>query len=166
MSSIIPVPVIISVGIKTGLGPEGETRNFGSFRIVPVVTTRSGSLEINSWLLLERDGDMVELNDRFVFGVMPRKMLDKICQLTFESDRPSVPMVLTIDDQKWQYPMRARELEYEQVHYEIEVQGEWMKLTEAYVGDILDEEQFMFAERELLPTIDFANYSSVMDQMN
>lgn len=166
MASIIPVPVIVSVGIKTGMGADGVTRNFGAFRIVPYVSNRNGSLEIDSWYLVDPDGDTVDLNDRFVFNIMPRKMLDTICQLTFESDRPDVPMVITIDDQTWTYPMRAREIEYEQVHYEIEIEGDWMRLTEAYVGDLLDEEHFMFAERELLPTIDFGNVSAVMDEMN
>lgn len=164
MSRIIPVPVVVSVGL-TGDGGIGTVRNFGSFRIVPIATTRNGSLEIAGWHYLDLDGEAVDLNDRLLFNVMPRKLLCHICVNTFETEREHLPLVIGIDDQQWRFPMRARELIPNQVHYQVEVEGEWMTVTEAYIGDILGDEQLMFAEREILPTIDFSDPSQVYDEM-
>lgn len=166
MNNIIPVPVRISVGVPAGPDPRGEVRNLGSFRIVPYATTRGGTLDIDGWRLLEEDGETCALDDRMLFGVMPRKLLCIVCQQTFETDRPSMPVVLTIDDETWRYEMRARELEYEQVHYEIEIAGQWMRMIDTYVGDLLDDEHFAFAAREVTPNIDFGHAETVYNDMN
>jgi len=166
MPNIIPVPVTVSVGVPASVDEHGSTKNFGSFKLVPYATTRGGSLDISRWLLLTPEGDPEELEDVSIFTVMPRKLLWYVCQHTFETDREYVPLVITIDDEKWTFPMCARELEYEQVHYMIEVEGDWMKLTEIAISDIIGEEQFVFCEREVLPTIDFADPQAVFDEMS
>jgi hypothetical protein len=165
MPNIIPVPVVVSLGVAASKGDGGGVRNFGSFSLVPYASTRNGTLDIDRWFLL-RSGEAEDLDEAPLFSVMPRKLLWHVCQHTFESELESVSVVITIDDERWMFPMCARELEYEQVHYMIEIEGEWMRLTEVSIGDIISEEQFTFAAREVLPTIDFADPSSVFDEMN
>lgn len=164
MPKIIPVPVNVSVGV-TGDNGRGGVRNFGSFSLVPYATTRNGGLDIERWLYLDRNGDASDLNDRYLFNVMPKKLLCHVCIHTFEEEREHLPLVITIDDQQWTFPIRAVELEFQEVHYQIEIEGEWMTLTEAYIGDMVNEDMLIYAERELLPTIDFAHQDSVFDQM-
>lgn len=165
MPNIIPVPVVVSVGISGDNGV-GTVRNFGSFSLVPYATTRNGGLDIDRWLYIDRHGDTAEMHDRFLFNIMPKKLLCHVCVHTFEAERDHLPLVVTIDDQQWTFPIRARELEFQEVHYQIEIEGEWMTLTEAYISDMVDEDMLIFAERELLPTIDFADHGTVFDQMS
>lgn len=165
MPNIIPVPVMVSLGVAATKDEEGSVRNFGAFNLVPYASTRSGSLDIERWFLL-RGGETEDLEEVPLFSVMPRKLLWHVCQHTFESELEYVSVVITIDDERWTFPMCAKELEYEQVHYMIEVEGEWMRLTEVSIGDVISEEQFTFAAREVMPTIDFADPSSVFDEMN
>lgn len=166
MPNIIPVPVVVSVGISATPQDQRTIRNFGSFKLLPYATTRGGSLDIARWLLMVPGGETRELDEAVLFGVLPRKLLWHVCQHTFESERESIPMVITIDDQSWVYPMCAKELEYEQVHYMVEIEGEWFKVTDVTVNDIVSEEQFAFCEREVLPSIDFGDPSAVYENMN
>lgn len=166
MPTIIPVPVRVSVGVTSPDDKKGIVRNFGSFKLFPYATTRNGALEVAKWLLMTSSGDVEELDDVALFDVIPKKLLWHVCQNTFESDVKSIPMVLTIDDQSWKFQMCAKELEYEQVHYMVEVEDEWMRTTEVSVADLIGEEQFVFCEREVLPTIDFCDISTVLDNMN
>ena len=163
MPNIIPVPVMVSLGVSAA-NDRTNVRNFGAFNLVPYASTRSGTLDIDRWLLM-RSGDISELDETPLFSVMPKKLLWHVCQQTFESEQESIPLVLTIDDERWTYPMCARELEYEQVHYMIEIEGEWLRITEVAISDLVSEEQFAFAAREVLPTIDFADPSAVFDEM-
>ncbi len=165
MPNIIPVPVTISVGVPAGPDENGGTKNFGAFRLVPYASTRGGSLEIARWMLMNSTGDIEELDEVSLFSVLPRKLLYHICRYTFESEREHMPLVITIDDQTWSYPMCARELEYEEVHYMIEVHGEWMKISEVALNEILDEEHYMFCERDALPTIGFGDPEAVFNEM-
>lgn len=165
MPNIIPVPVLVSVGV-TGDNGKGSVRNFGSFSLVPYATTRNGGLDIDRWLYMDRHGETSDLNDRYLFNIMPKKLLCHVCIHTFEEERDHLPLVITIDDQQWRFNMRAIEMEEEEVHYQVEIEGEWMTLTEAYIGDMITDDMLIYAERELLPTIDFADHSSVFDQMS
>lgn len=166
MPNIIPVPVTVSVGVSAKNGERGGVRNFGAFRLLPYASTRNGSLDIVRWLVMSPSGEPEELEDVTLFSVMPRKLLWHVCQHTFEADLESVVVVITIDDEQWTFPMCARELEYEQVHYMIEVEDEWMKITDMSVAELIGEEQFVFAEREVLPSIDFGDPQAVFDEMN
>lgn len=166
MPNIIPVPVTVSVGIAADAGNRGPVRNFGAFRLLPYATTRGGSLEISSWLLMSSSGEPEDLDDVPLFTVLPRKLLWHVCQNTFEAELESVSVVLTIDDERWTYQMCARELEYEQVHYMIEIEGEWIKITEMSLSELVGEEHFVFCEREVLPSIDFADPSAIFEDMN
>jgi hypothetical protein len=165
MPNIIPVPVTVSLGVTAASKEDrGNVRNFGAFSLVPYASTRSGSLDIDRWLLL-KSGEVSELDETGLFSVMPKKLLWHVCQQTFESEVDAIPMVITIDDEQWTFPMCARELEYEQVHYMIEIEGEWLRITEVALSDLISEEQFAFCAREVLPTIDFADPSAVFDEM-
>lgn len=165
MPNVIPVPVRVSVGV-IGDGGVGVVKNFGAFNIVPYATTRNGSLEIERWLYIDQHGDTADLNDRFLLNIMPKKLLCHICVHTFEAEIEQLPLVISIDDERWQFPMRAIELHEEQVHYQVEIEGEWMTLTEGYIGDLLSEDMLIYAAREVLPTIDFADHETVYDEMN
>lgn len=166
MPNIIPVPVTVSLGVAAGDGDQGTVRNFGAFRLLPYATTRGGSLDIARWLLMSPSGEPEELEDVSLFSVFPRKLLWHVCQHTFEADRESIPVVFTIDDQRWTFQMCAKELEYEQVHYMIDIEGEWIKITEMSIAEIIGEEQFVFCEREVLPSIDFGDPQAIFDEMN
>lgn len=157
MPKLIPVPVTVKVSL-------GEV-TYGRFSILPYATPRNDTLEIDRWLVLDKDEEHHELYELLLFSVMPRKILCKVCVETFETGKEQLPVTFTIDDQSWIFPMRARELEYEQVHYEIEVSGEWFRLTDTYVGDIISDEQAMFAEREVLPNIDFGYSHEIRENM-
>ncbi len=163
MPNIIPVPVVVSFGAGDQSGQ--SVRNFGSMNIVPYATTRNGGLEIVNWLIMDRDGETCDLNERMILEVLPQKLLMHICRYTFETDTEWLPLVVTIDDETWTFPMRARELEYEEVHYEIEVECEWTRISEVYVGDIVSEDQTVFAERCVLPSIDFGSQEAVYSEM-
>lgn len=166
MPSIIPVPVTVSVGVSPANDVSGSVKNFGSFKLLPYATTRNGTLEVAQWLLMMANGEAEELEEVSMFEVIPRKLLWHVCQKTFEADIESIPLVFTIDDQQWKFPICARELEYEQVHYMIEVEGEWLKLTELPISEVIGEDQFIFCEREVLPTIDFGDIPSIIENMS
>lgn len=163
MPNIIPVPVAVSFGVGDQSGQ--NVRNFGSMNIVPYATTRHGGLEIVKWLILDRDGETCDLNERMILEALPQKLLMHICRYTFETDIESLPLVVTIDDETWTFPMRARELEYEEVHYEIELEYEWTRISEIYVSDVVGEDQTVFAERSVLPSIDFGSAEAVYSEM-
>lgn len=168
MAKIIPVPVDVRLGVPGGLHgtDDKDPRFFGTFSIVPYATARNGSLEVERWMVLDRNGYSDELNDILLFSVMPKKLLDHVCVSTFETEKPWINLIVDIDDERWFFPIRARELEHEQVHYEVDVDGEWMLLPNMYVGDVLSEEQFLFAERAVLPSIDFGSQEAVLNEMH
>ncbi len=165
MPNIIPVPVVVSVGVSAERG--ATTKNFGSFRIVPYVTTRHGAMEIASWLHMNKAGEAEELVDVALFTLLPKKLLWHICRYTFETDPPkALQIVFTIDDESWSYPIRAQELEYEEVHYMVDVEGEWMRIGEIGLSDILTDDQLIYADREVRGAIDFGDQAAVFDEMN
>jgi len=168
MAKIIPVPVEVSLGVPGGIDGRGEPRFFGKFAIVPYATARNGELEVARWMVLDADGYSEELNERMLFSVMPLKLLDHVLSTTFENEeRDTVDMIVEIDGERWSFPMRARELEdrLDEVHYEIQIYDEWFLLLETFLDDILSDEQFAFAEREVLPCIDFGHAETVMSEM-
>lgn len=165
MPNIIPVPVNIVIGVIPVTGNENYERKFGSFSILPYATNRNGGLDISRWVI-HSGGEFDELDEASLFSIMPKKLLHHICKYTFESEVDSIKIYFQIDDQKWYYPMSAQELEYDQVHYMVEIDGEWHKMTEVPVSEVISEEQLIFAEREVLPSIDFGDPQSVFDEMN
>lgn len=159
MSYFVPVPAEIRVA--------DASRPYGKFFIFPIVSERGGEVQIDRWQTRTAQGEDVGLYDVLLLRMLPRSLLCHICRETFEKEEcPFVTVNFHIDDQKWSYSMRAIEREYEQVHYEIEIDDEWMSLTDVFVGDIIGEEQFPFAEREVLPSISFADPEALYNEMS
>ncbi len=154
----IPVPATISISINN--------RVFGHFDIYPEAKHGPDGLEIVGWTA--KDGNDYDrgLFDILAQTVIPRNVMREVCRLTFENENmPSLPVIFTIGDQHWEMHMRAVEKEYETVHYEIENDGEWMEMIETYVGDIVKEDYFVFAEREVAGSISFGNQDTMYSQM-
>jgi hypothetical protein len=166
MSKLVPVPVQVKM--------ELEGRVCGKFNIFPEAIQSHSGLEIKSWKV-EHEGSTNDLYDVLLISLLPRSLTFEVCKRTFEEledpgnpDSPSatVNFTITIDDESWSWRMRAVEQENETVHYQIDIEGEWMDMINTFVGDIIGEEQFPFAERAVLPQIDFGNRDTVLEQMS
>lgn len=166
MSKLVPVPVEVAYDL--------QGRPFGKFQIFPEAIQSHSGLEVEGWKV-GREERVYDLYDVLLISLLPRGLTFEVCKRTFEEledptdpDSPAatVEFGLTIDEERWTWRMRAVELENETVHYQIDLEGEWMDMINTYVGDVIGEEQFPFAERAVLPQIDFGNRDTVLEQMS
>ena len=154
----IPVPATIKIVMN-------NTR-YNGFNIYPEVRRGQDGLEIIGWTTKDRDDVDRKLYDILAQSVLPRSLMNEVCRITFENESiPSVPVTFTIGEESWVMHMRAVEKEYETVHYEIEIDGEWMEMLDTYVGDLIHEDLFIFAENEVRPSVDFGSQEDVYSQM-
>jgi len=155
----IPIPASVKLALN-GV-------NYGKFDIYPEAKRGPDGLEIVGWTTKDRDGVDRKLYDILAQSVLPRSLMNAVCRYTFESDdHPSVEVVFEVGGESWVLHMRAIEKEWEVVHYEIEIDGEWMEMIDTYVGDLIHEDLFVFAENEVRPSADFGNESAVYEEMN
>ncbi len=149
-----PIPITVQVDVSC------REQRYGHFDIVPYASERSGSLEVVFWRLY-RNGDMIEFNDVLIIEVIPQQLRSRILSETFESDRANddttIPIDIEIDGEEWTFHARARELEYEEVHYEIQIDGDWYRMSETYLRDLIEHEQLMIAEREVQPQVEWGS---------
>lgn len=158
MAYHIPVPAFVRMTLY-GV-------NFGAFKIYPEAKRGADGLEIIGWTVKDKDDVDRNLFDLLAQSVLPRALTNKVCELTFDNeDKPFVPVMFHLGDESWMFPMRAVEKEWETVHYEIEIEGEWMELIETYVGDLIPEDMLIFAEGEVRPNVDFGSDQEVFNQM-
>lgn len=158
MAHHIPVPAAIEVslfGVRQG-----------KIDIYPEATRGGDGLEIVRWTVKDADGVDRQLFDLLAQSVLPRKLMNEVCRQTFENpNNLSVPVMFSVGGEEWAMHMRAVEKEWETVHYEIEIDGEWMDMIDTYVGDLIHEDYFVFAENEVRPNVDFGSASEVYEQM-
>lgn len=139
---------------------------YNYIEIYPQVVRGGYGLEITGWSIKDEEEIMRGLYDVLLFTVLKRTMLHKICALTFENDKcKSIPVEFAIADEVYEFHMRAIEKEHEMVHYEIEINNEWMDLIDTYVGDVIDEEIFSYAENEVQKSIGFGADEEVYEKM-
>lgn len=158
---------LISVSVDVGISCKG--RDYGKFRMVPFTTSRGGPMTVDFWRIL-RTGRTDDFNDVLIVEIIPKALLSRVCRETFEEDDEdgndaTLPVKLTIDEETWTYRMRARELEPEEVHYEIEIEEEWYRLSETFVMDLITGEQMAIGERVVSQTIGFGFGEDVMEEM-
>ena len=159
MSHHIPIPAPVSIAMN-GL-------NYGSFDIYPEARRGPDGLEIIGWTTKDRDGVDRKLYDILAQSVLPRSLMNEVCRQTFErDDNPSVSVIFEVGGESWSLHMRAIEKEWETVHFEVEIDGEWMEMIETYVGDLINEDFFIFAENEVRPSVDFGSQHAVYEEMS
>lgn len=155
----IPIPAAVSISLR-GVG-------YGKFEIYPEAKRGPDGLEIVGWTTKDADGVDRKLYDILAQSVLPRSLMNAVCRLTFENDEnASVEVVFQVGGEAWVLHMRAIEKEWETVHYEVEIDGEWMEMIETYVGDLIHEDLFVFAENEVRPSVDFGNQGAVYEEMS
>jgi len=154
----IPIPASVKVSLY-GV-------SYGAFQIYPEARRGPDGLEIIGWTTKDRDGVDRKLYDILAQSVLSRALMNEVCRQTFErDDNPSVPVMFEVGGETWAMHMRAVEKEWETVHFEIEIDGEWMEMIDTYVGDIIHEDLFIFAENEVRPSVDFGSQEDVYAQM-
>lgn len=154
----IPVPAKVRVSLYG--------KSYGHFDIFPEAKRGGDGLEIIGWTAKDQEGSDRQLFDVLAQTVLPKALMNEVCRQTFERPHtPSVPVMFELGGENWFMPMRAIEKEWETVHYEIEINGEWMEMIDTFVGDIIDEDFFIFAENEVRPSVDFGNEDEVFAQM-
>ena len=159
MAHHIPIPVEVKVALVD--------RHFGKFHIFPEAIYGQEGLEVVSWTVVDDEDNYRERYDLLLTSVISRKILHEVCRLTFENEIcPSVNLKVSIGEEKRSYPMRAVETDQEIVEYEISIEGEWMRLTNVFVGDVLDDDFLLFAELEVRPSIDFGHAESIYQEMS
>ena len=150
MAYPIPIPVRVEISCKD--------QNYGHFEIIPYGSGKGRRAEIVFWRFY-RHKEMIEFNEVLILEVIPVNLRSRILRETFESEyaRPDsvLPIDIMIDGEEWTFPTRARELEYEEIHYEIQIDGEWYRMGETYVRDLIESEQLMIAEREVQPQVEW-----------
>lgn len=155
----IPVPAKIKITLFGS--------RYGVFEIFPEAKRGGDGLEIVGWTVKDKEGLDRQLFDVLAQTVLPRSLMHEVCRLTFERPhQPSVPVEFEVGDESWQLHMRAVEKEHETVHYEVEIDGEWMEMIDTYVGDLIHEDYFIFAENEVRPNVDFGHEDEILAQMN
>jgi hypothetical protein len=148
-----PIPITVRVDVSC------KEQRYGHFDLIPYGSARGGSLEVVFWRVY-RDRDMIEFNDVLIIEVIPPALRSRILYETFESERAgentTLPIQIEIDGEEWTFHTRARELEYEEVHYEIQIDGDWYRMSETYIRDLIEHEQLMIAEREVQPQVEWS----------
>lgn len=159
MAHHIPIPANINLSLRNV--------KYGKFQIFPEARRGPDGLEIVGWTTKDSDGVDRQLFDILAQSVLPRSLMSAVCRLTFESpDNPSVEVLFEMGGEQWALHMRAVEKEWETVHYEVEIDGEWMEMIETYVGDLIHEDLFIFAENEVRPSADFGSEGAVYEEMS
>lgn len=139
---------------------------YSKFKLYPRVRNADGGLDIIGWATKNGRGVKVDLYDAHVSCCLNTPLLNHVCIVTFEREnRNQVDVKFEIDGESWEYPMRAVEYDDETVHYEIEIDGEWMDTMSTFVGDIFTEEHFPFAENVVLSSMEFGRTDEVYAQM-
>ena len=154
----IPIPAAVNLSLN-GV-------KYGKFDIYPEAKRGPEGLEIVGWTTKDRDGVDRKLYDILAQSVLPRSLMNAVCRYTFENEEhPSVGVIFDVGGEAWILHMRAIEKEWETVHYEVEIDGEWMEMLDTYVGDLIHEDLFIFAENEVRPSVDFGNQDAVYAEM-
>ncbi|MFZ3481719.1 hypothetical protein [Sphingomonas sp. 3-13AW] len=148
-----PIPITVQVDVSC------KEQRYGHFEIIPYGSGRGGSFGIVFWRLY-RDHEMIEFNDVLIVEVIPPKLRSRILLETFEAaeadERTTLPVQIEIDGEEWTFQTRARELEFQEVHYEIQIGGEWYRMSETYLRDFIEHEQLIIAEREVQPQVEWS----------
>lgn len=162
MAELIPIEVEITFS--------AEDKNWGGFDLTPFASTRSGELVITDWLVSFRESYRPTENVPMA-SVIPQALLHRVCETTYdcsenggEHDR-LYPVIMHIDGEEWTFNMRAIEREFEEIHYEIEVDGQWYSTADTYVSEFLTAEQLAIADREVMPQIEFGASEEVFAAM-
>lgn len=154
----IPTPALIKV--------EAAGNKFGAIEVYPQAIRGGDGLEIVGWTVKDAEQTDRGLYDVLALTVLKKKLMHKVCEKTFENiEQDSIFVRFSVGGESWEYQMRAIEREHETVHYEIEIEGEWMDMIDVYVGDIFNEEFHVFAEGEVRPTVDFGNDDAILEKM-
>lgn len=136
------------------------------FGLYPRVRNSDDGLDIVGWAAKNARGSKVDLFDALITNCFSTSLLNQVCIITFEREnRSEVDVKFEIDGECWEYPMRAVEYDDDTVHYEIEIDGEWMDTMSAFVGDLITEEHFPFAENVVMASMDFGRTDDVYAQM-
>ncbi len=147
-----PIPITVRIDISC------KDQRYGHFDIIPYGSGRGGSFEVVFWRLY-RNRDMIEFNDVMIIEVIPQALRSRILYETFErngaGESSTLPIDIEIDGEEWTFLTRARELEYEEIHYEILLGDEWHRMAETYIRDFIEDEQLMMAEREVQPQVEW-----------
>jgi hypothetical protein len=148
-----PIPITVRVDVSC------KDQRYGHFDIVPYGSGRGGSFQVVFWRLY-RNRDLIEFNDVLIVEVIPQQLRSRILYETFESENArensTLPIQIEIDGEEWTFQTRARELEFEEVHYEIQIDGDWYRMGETYIRDLVEHEQLMIAEREVQPQVEWS----------
>ena len=159
MAHHIPIPVEINV--------ELVDRSYGKFHIFPEAIYEEQGLQVVNWTVVDDEENYRERFDLLLTSVISKKILHEVCRLTFESGIcPSVNLNISIGEEKRGFPMRAIETKDEMVEYELSIEGEWMRIINVFVGDILDDDFLIFAELEVKPKIDFGYEEDAYQETN
>jgi hypothetical protein len=147
-----PIPITVQVDVSC------KEQRYGHFDIIPYGSGRGGSFEVVFWRLY-RNREMIEFNDVLIVEIIPQQLRSRILFDTFESERAgedtTLPIQIEIDGEEWTFQTRARELEWEEIHYEIQIDGDWYRMSETYLRDLIEHEQLMIAEREVQPQVEW-----------